>query len=260
MKSSHRPAAVAGLFYPEDESHCRQQVQQLLLQSGQRPIEPLQALIAPHAGFIYSGPVAATAFRAIPQSWEGRTIAIFGPNHRAPLQGMALDDHRFFSTPLGNVPVDIAALTTLGALADIAINNTAHAEEHCIEVQLPFLQCILGEFFLLPVLVGRCSTGVVVQAMEMLLEEGICILVSSDLSHYLGYDAAQERDANTSTAITALKANLRGEEACGSAAINGLNTLAIQHNWQATTLAMNNSGDTAGDKQGVVGYGAYAYR
>lgn len=259
MKSSHRPAAVAGLFYPEEPEVCRQQVKKLLEQANQAVIEDLQALISPHAGYIYSGAVAAAAFRALPARQPRQPVAIFGPNHRVPLRGMALDDHAAFETPLGAVPVATGLVAALAELEDVAVHNAAHAGEHCIEVQLPFLQACGEDFELIPVLVGDCQARTVAGVMQVLWEEGATILVSSDLSHFLPYDEANQLDRATSQAICAGNTVLEGQQACGCRAINGLNTLAAERGWQASLLALNNSGDSAGDKQRVVGYGAYAY-
>lgn len=259
MKSSQRPAAVAGLFYPSDPGECRRQVDSLLAESSQAEITGLQALIAPHAGYIYSGTVAAAAYRALPNPGNGRPVAIFGPNHRVPLQGMALDGHGAYATPLGVVPLATPLVDTLAHMEAVSINSTAHAREHCIEVQLPFLQVLDENFQLIPVLVGDCAPGTVARAMEAMQEAGALVLVSSDLSHFLPYDEARSVDQATAEAINAGDTSLEGYQACGCRAINGLNELAGQRGWKTTVLAMGNSGDTAGDRQQVVGYGAYAY-
>lgn len=259
MKSSHRPAAVAGLFYPADPGECRRQVNQLLARSEQAEIAGLRALIAPHAGYIYSGTVAAAAFRALPAPGPVRQVAIFGPNHRVPLQGMAVDGHEAYETPLGTVPVATGLTESLAGLEGVAVNSAAHAREHCIEVQLPFLQVLGEDFQVVPVLVGDCPPETVARAMAAMREEGALLLVSSDLSHFLSYDEARQLDQATARAICSGDTGLEGHQACGCRAINGLNTLANSLGWESAVLAINNSGDTAGDKLRVVGYGAYAY-
>lgn len=260
MISSHRAAAVAGQFYPGEESACRRQLAQLMGEAGQSELPGLRGLVLPHAGYIYSGRVAATGVSAMPgDELAGRTIAVIGPNHRVPLRGMALDNHSHFTTPLGAVPVHRGLVDELATLAGVEVNNAAHEGEHCIEVQLPFLQYRLGDFTLLPVLVGQSPAGEVSALIDRLVESGAFILVSSDLSHFLAYSEARQLDAETSAAITGLATDIQPRQACGSGAINGLNAYARRHDWQARCLALENSGDSAGDKDRVVGYGAYAY-
>lgn len=260
MKSSARPAAVAGLFYPGTEQDCRRQVEQLL-QHGAAPALPgLRGLIVPHAGYVYSGAVAACAYNALAGSGRSdRLVAILGPNHRVPVRGMALDSHSHFSTPLGDVALDRDLIAELQQWPDVEIYDAAHRDEHCIEVQLPFLQCVLGDFTLVPVLVGQASAVAVAAVIERLYQAGALVLISSDLSHFLSYNEACNVDGITAQAIDQLASDLQPQQACGSAAINGMNTFARQQGWQVQQLMRNNSGDSAGDKARVVGYGAYAY-
>ncbi len=259
-----RAPAVAGTFYPAEAGELSREVAQHLRTARKRGV-PLphapKGLIVPHAGYIYSAGVAAHAFGQLCDRAEHiRRVILIGPAHRQWVPAPAAPSCAGFATPLGSVPLDVA---TLGALRDrglLCFSDEAHAEEHCLEVQLPFLQSILGDFQLLPILLSDPSRK---QVAELLRElwggPETLILVSSDLSHYEGYDSAQQHDTHTRRYIETLQEEpLTPRDACGSNAIGGLLALAREEGLRLTTLDMRNSGDTSGDRSRVVGYGAWS--
>jgi hypothetical protein len=254
-----RPAAVAGLFYPAGKTALQGTVSALL---GEAPAsdEVAKAIIAPHAGYVYSGPTAACAYRLLEKRREQiRRVVLLGPAHRVYLHGMALPSVDAFSTPLGDVPIDAAGVRKALTLPGTQVSDEAHAQEHSLEVQLPFLQTVLDDFQLVPIVVGICPAHEVEAVIEALWGgDETLIVISSDLSHYHIYDDAREIDAQTTTRIEHRDAALDGEDACGAYALNGLMLAAKAHDLQVHTLDVRNSGDTAGDKRRVVGYGAYA--
>jgi hypothetical protein len=251
---------VAGLFYPDEEPDCRRQVERLLSSTRQQALASVKGLIVPHAGYSYSGAVAAAAYRSLGVAADSDPlIAILGPNHRLPLRGMALDSHSHFATPLGPVTLCTEIVAELQQLPGADYNDAVHREEHCIEVQLPFLQTLFHSFSLVPVLVGQGEPERVAELVGALQAYGALVLISSDLSHFLPYDDARLVDASTSEAIIRLDSNLQPQQACGYGAINAMNTFARRQGWRTELLARNNSGDTGGDNSRVVGYGAYAY-
>ena len=242
-----RPAAVAGSFYPGDPDGLRETVCRLLAAApgGTRP----KALIAPHAGYVYSGPVAASAYRRIENAPVTRVV-LLGPSHYTHLHGVALPDSRAMRTPLGDVGVEDAGLPR---------SARAHSLEHSLEVQLPFLQLTLASFTLVPLAVGEAMPEEIAAVLEKLWGgPETLIVVSSDLSHYLPYPEAQRADAATAKEILALGL-LRHEDACGAVAINGLLHEARRRVLRAELIELRNSGDTAGDRSRVVGYGAFAF-
>ena len=188
-----------------------------------------------------------------------RRVVLLGPAHRVPLRGMAFPSVTAFDTPLGVVPLDTRAIARALELPNTGVSDRAHALEHCLEVQLPFLQTVLKDFELVPFLVGHCAPEEVAAVLQALWGgEETLIVVSSDLSHFLPYAQAQAVDARTSQAIAARSSDLTGEDACGAFPINGLMVAARAMDLRVTTLDVRNSGDTAGDRDQVVGYGAYA--
>jgi AmmeMemoRadiSam system protein B len=255
-----RPPAVAGLFYPREPSRLRDLVSEYLAQApivgGATP----KALIVPHAGYIYSGSTAAAAYAQVSQRRRDiRRIVLIGPSHRVYLRGMAVPAAEVFQTPLGMVPVDLELKARLLAREQAIEADAPHADEHCLEVQLPFLQTMFDDFTLLPLALGSVSPQAVAAALsEVWGGKETLVLVSSDLSHYLSYDAARELDSQTIAAIMRHDATLSGEQACGCAGINGLSFLARERGLGIAELARCNSGDTAGDRMRVVGYGAFA--
>jgi AmmeMemoRadiSam system protein B/AmmeMemoRadiSam system protein A len=258
---SVRLPAVAGLFYPAEPHSLSCEVQELL--DGVEYLEPrlglAKALIVPHAGYAYSGPVAATAFDAL-ASARGivRRVVVLGPVHRVPVRGLALPSAEAFSTPLGTLPIDQDAVRTLQDLPQVVRSEPAHALEHSLEVQLPFLQQMLGDFSLVPLAVGSASVAQVAQVIERLWGgPETLIVVSTDLSHYHSYAEARRIDGSTIARIAGLAADLDHEEACGATPLNGLLSVAKSKRLSIRLLAACNSGDTAGGKAKVVGYSAF---
>lgn len=217
------------------------------------------ALIVPHAGYVFSGPVAATAYRFLERHREAyRRVVLIGPAHRVHVDGMAFPSVEAFETPLGRIPLDRDAIEQALGLPATGTSDRAHADEHCLEVQLPFLQSVLGDFTLVPIVVGDSRAEDVARVLDLLWDDGTLILVSSDLSHYHAYERARTLDAATTARIVARDDDLTGEEACGAAALNGVLRVARERGLSVIVLDVRNSGDTAGDRHQVVGYGAYA--
>jgi MEMO1 family protein len=255
-----RPAAVAGSFYPREAGELSAQVDRLLAEAepATRPVS-LRALIVPHAGYVYSGPTAARAYTLLrPLAARVRRVVLLGPSHFVPLTGLALPDAEAFETPLGRVGLDAHAMKRLGALPQVAVNAAAHVREHAIEVQLAFLQRILSDFTLVPLTVGNARPREIAGVIDTLASPETFILVSSDLSHYLGYEQARAVDETTSRHILALE-SVSWDNACGAAPVNGLLAWARARRLRAELVDLRNSGDTAGDKERVVGYGSFAF-
>jgi MEMO1 family protein len=265
MTNIRRPA-VAGLFYPGDADELRREVNDLLAgaaaMSAAGAAQPRpKALIAPHAGYIYSGPVAASAYSRLGDAAAIRRVLLLGPAHRLPFRGIACPSAEAFATPLGDVPVDQAAIDAIADLPQVTRLDRAFDGEHCLEVQLPFLQAMLSDFAIVPLVVGE-ATGEEVAAVLERLWGGpeTLIVVSSDLSHYLDYDSARAIDAQTAEAIRDLRPEaISARQACGRNPIAGLLTAARRHALHAAELDLRNSGDTAGPRDRVVGYGAYSF-
>ena len=263
-----RNAAVAGLFYPDDPKELRHAVSRYLCDA-QPPTPnttPPKALIVPHAGYVYSGSAAATGFsRLLPFKQLIKQIVLLGPSHRVGFTGLAVSDALYYQTPLGDIPIDRSAIDNILKLPQVSVIEQAHAQEHSLEVQLPFLQEILDDFTLVPIVVGDASTESVSEVLETLWgNENTLILISSDLSHFHNYQAAQRLDIHTCSAIEALQPDAIGfDNACGRNPIKGLLHSATRHDLSATTLALWNSYDSAGatpeDKSRVVGYGCWMF-
>lgn len=261
-----RPAAVAGSFYPGDAQALRAAVAHHLASvSGQAAGTPTAApklLVVPHAGYIYSGDVAASAY-ALLAPWRDRIhrVVLLGPTHRVAVRGLAAPAALAFDTPLGRVPIDQAALARIADLPQVLQSDRPHALEHSLEVQLPFLQAVLGsDFSLVPLAVGETSPQQVDEVLERLWGgDETLVVISSDLSHYLPYAEARSRDRATVQRILGFAGDLRGDEACGAMPLNGALRTARRHGLQPRLLDLRNSGDTAGDRQRVVGYGAIAF-
>lgn len=220
-----------------------------------------KALIVPHAGLVYSGPVAASAYARIRAARAAiRTVVALGPSHRVPFRGLAASSATAFATPLGEVAVDRLGVEAALALPQVQILDAAHAQEHSLEVQLPFLQETLGRFTWIPLVAGDARAEEVAEVLEALWGgPETLILVSSDLSHYHAYASARSLDLATTTAIENLRhEELDGERACGYVGIRGLLAVARRRGLRVETLDLRNSGDTAGPRHAVVGYGAYA--
>lgn len=257
-----RPAAVAGLFYPGDAGELASTVQSLLAEPAANSQTPSpKALIVPHAGYIYSGPVAASAYAVLaPLRATIRRVVLLGPAHRAAVRGLSLPGVDAFSTPLGVIPLDLDAIEQLHALPQVTTLSAAHAEEHSLEVQLPFLQLTLNSFQLVPLVVGDATAKEVAEVLEMLWGgPETLIVISSDLSHYHPYESAQRLDWDTCQHIARLQLLTSHEQACGATPINGLVLAARHHGLTPRLLDLRNSGDTAGDRARVVGYAAFAF-
>lgn len=261
-KSRVRPTAVAGLFYPQGASELRGTIVRLLDEAPPpaHATPPPKALIVPHAGYVYSGAVAATAYRRLRDSGAPiDRVVLIGPSHRVPMRGMAMPSVDAFETPLGEVPIDAAARQRLRELGLAGVSDAAHAAEHALEVQLPFLQVVLPEFEVLPIATGLAPPGQVARALGALWNgPSTLVVVSSDLSHYHTSAEAKLIDDKTRAAILARRSDLSDEQACGSCGINGLLEVARQKGLTVELLDQRNSGDTAGDRSRVVGYGSYA--
>ena len=263
MTNSIRPAAVAGTFYPGAAEALAREVAQLL--AGAQPAPAARrapkAIIAPHAGYIYSGPVAASVYALLePARKQIRRVVLLGPTHRIAVRGLALPAADAFETPLGVVELDRAATDMLRAMPQVAVSEAAHAWEHSLEVHLPFLQTVLDKFTLVPLAVGRAGAEEVAQVLDVLWGgPETLIVVSSDLSHYLAYREAQKTDHATAEAILALSTDISHEQACGATPVTGLALAAREHGLKPQLVDLRNSGDTAGDKNQVVGYGAFAF-
>lgn len=264
MNEHFRPAAMAGMFYPESAAVLARDVGAMLSAARQHS-EGLQAapkaIIAPHAGYVYSGPIAASVYAPL-AAWRAsiRRVVLLGPTHRVAVDGLALPSCAAFVTPLGMVPIDRQAIACIADLPQVVVSDAAHAQEHSLEVQLPFLQTVLDDFSLLPLAVGHASASEVAEVLERLWGgDETLIVISSDLSHYLPYVAARQSDAASAAHILALDAQLDHQQACGATPLNGLLLAARRHGLQAHQIDLRNSGDTAGDKSRVVGYGAFSF-
>lgn len=256
-----RPTAVAGLFYPDRPAELTSMVEGFL---GGAPADgqPVpKAVIAPHAGYVYSGLIAGSAFRTL-ASVAGtiRRVILLGPSHFVPIHGLALPGDGRFSTPLGEIRIESEGCQAAIRLPQVRMIPEAHVREHSLEVELPFLQILLGEFDLVPLVVGQASGEEVAEVLDRLWGgPETLVVISSDLSHYLSSEAAQRADRETADAILALEGPLHSRQACGAAPINGLLTAARRRGMRAELLDLRNSADTAGDPSRVVGYGAFAF-
>ncbi len=260
MPGTIRPPAVAGTFYPASAPALAQELEVYLATAKPPPLRP-KALIAPHAGYMYSGPVAATAYALLrPLKDSVRRVVLLGPAHRVWVPGLALPGADAFRTPLGDIPLDQDAMAEIAPLPQVEVNPAAHAMEHSLEVHLPFLQAVLGTFSLVPLVVGGATPRQVEEVLDRLWGgPETLIVISSDLSHYLPYAEARARDADTVAAMMRLDTSLVGDQACGAHPVNGLLSLARRRGLEPHLLDLRNSGDTAGDRARVVGYAALAF-
>src|SRR5512139_1412182 len=260
--STTRPAAVAGLFYPDNPTELKRTVTDLLADAGVEALSHApKALIVPHAGYIYSGAVAASAYARL-GGLRGRIrrVVLLGPTHRVPVRGLALPEADRFATPLGEVQLDRAGMQAIAGLPQVVQSDAAHQMEHSLEVQLPFLQQVLGDFELLPLAVGEVTAAEVAEVLERVWGgDETLIVISSDLSHFLPDAVARRVDGATVDAILALDSHLSHEQACGATPINGLMLAAHRHGLHAIKLDVRNSSQTAGDPERVVGYAAFAF-
>ena len=257
-----RKPAVAGTFYPDDAETLRAEVRGYLDAAGTPAGPAPKALIAPHAGYRYSGAIAARAYaRLKPDADKITRVVLLGPCHRVAVRGLALSGADAFATPLGQIPIDKDAEDLIRGLPGVADFPPTHQQEHALEVHLPFLQELLGDFKLVPIVVGEADPSMVAAVLEKLWAgPETLILISSDLSHFLDYDAARDIDQRTCDAITALAPeNIERGGACGRFPVGGLLHLAKARGMRVETIDLKNSGDTAGTKDRVVGYGAWAF-
>jgi len=256
-----RPPAVAGSFYPRGPKELKAAVDALLSQAEPSREGSLLGVIAPHAGYTYSGPVAANAFAPVAASGSVfERVSLIGPPHYVPVSGVAAPSSATFATPLGEVEVDRNAIAALIDAGLVTIGDRAHAAEHSLEVELPFLQVVLARFTLVPLLVGDAAPEQVAAIVGAVLDERTLAVVSTDLSHYLDDASARARDVATAKTIERLDFTRLGpQDACGFAALNGALCAARQEHWGIKRLDLRNSGDTSGDRSRVVGYGAWAF-
>ena len=258
-----RPPAVAGAFYPRDAGELDHAVRGLLAAATAVAGPAPKAIIAPHAGYIYSGAIAAEAYAWLAEAKDRiKRVILLGPAHRMPFRGIAASSATAFSTPLGEIPLDGEATRRLMTLNHVMVLNEAHRLEHSLEVHLPFLQRMLGDFSLVPLVVGDATGKQVAEALELLWGgPETLIVVSSDLSHQLGYDAARASDAAISKAIEDYRPDrIDAPQACGRTPLMGLLEIARARKMDVATLDLRNSGDTAGTRDRVVGYGAWIFR
>jgi AmmeMemoRadiSam system protein B len=256
-----RQAAVAGTFYPADPGELAGMVDQFLAEAKSNGGLP-KASIAPHAGYIYSGPIAASVYAQL-ASGKGtiQRVVLLGPAHRVALQGLAASSAQAFATPLGDVPVDQEALADILDLPQVSVWDEAHAFEHSLEVHLPFLQRIYDQFSIVPLVVGQASEQEVAEVLGLLWGgPETVVVISSDLSHFHDYKTAQHLDQVTAQAITDLNGELlQYESACGRNAIRGLLKVAKAHGLHGRVVDLRNSGDTSSSRSRVVGYGAFVF-
>ncbi len=259
--TSVRAPAVAGAFYPGTFDALQSQLRAMLASAGTADARRPKALIAPHAGYVYSGPVAASAYAHLaPHRHDYSRVVLLGPAHRVRLRGLALPASTSFATPLGEIPLDRDAVAALRGLPQVCVSDEAHDLEHSLEVHLPFLQQSLSGFTLVPLAVGDASVQEVTQVLDLLWGgEETLIVVSSDLSHYLPYPQARHVDEHTARMILDLAPRLNHEQACGATPVNGLLHAAARRGLRPQLLDLRNSGDTAGDKKRVVGYASFAF-
>lgn len=263
MTDNIRPAALAGAFYPAEPAALREMVARLIDQAPMIDVHP-KAVVSPHAGYIYSGPVAATTLKPLTRRARAiKRVVMVGPPHRRPVQQFCIPSVRAFRTPMGDVALDPALMAIAGAHPGTVIDDAPHAQEHCLETQLPFLQHLLGEFTMLPILVGGASAEAVAALLARLWGgDETLILISSDLSHYHDYASTRALDEAARRAIESLRGSELGEEqACGRHGLRGLLQRAAELDLRATTLDLRNSGDTGGRdrRDRVVGYGGWSF-
>lgn len=257
---ANRPPAVAGSFYPADPGRLLLDLRRFLDATKPPPLTP-KALIVPHAGYMYSGAIAASAYSTLrPLATRIRRVVLLGPTHRVAVRGLALPAATTFSTPLGEIKLDTGVLRELAHMPQVVVSDAVHAQEHSLEVQLPFLQTVLQDFTLVPLAVGDASAEDVATVLEAVWGgPETLIVISSDLSHYLPAEAAQLIDRRTADEILRLHPVPSHEQACGATPINGLLLAARAHHLRPHLLDLRNSGDTAGPHDSVVGYAAFAF-
>lgn len=258
-----RPPAVAGMFYPDSPAALAGAVDRMLAEAPPSRAESVpKALIVPHAGYMYSGTTAAAAYAQLkPASSRIRRVVLLGPTHRVAVAGLALPEGEAFTTPLGDVHVDAAAVAALAELPQVVFSDRVHANEHSLEVHLPFLQRVLEHFTVVPLAVGDASTEEVAEVIDLLWGgPETLIVVSTDLSHFLPYDKARSVDDETCQRVLKNNAWLETDQACGAHPLNGLLLATQRHGLMPELVATCNSGDTGGSKDRVVGYASFVIR
>ena len=259
-----RPSPIAGTWYEGQADPLASSVDGYIRAAKLPELNgQVIAVIAPHAGYAYSGPIAASAHAGFASARRViKRIVVVGPSHYEPVDGLAVSSAQAFATPLGRVPVDTEAVRGLRTFRQVSVRDEAHAREHSLEVHLPFLQTVLGDFSIIPLVVGNASAEDVAAVLEALWDgPETRIVVSSDLSHYHDYDTARVLDLATSRAIEALRPQELGDEqACGLAPVRGLLEVARRRGLHVQTIDLRNSGDTAGMRDRVVGYGAFVFQ
>lgn len=252
-----RQPAVAGLFYPGEASELAQLVQRYT-QGGTAGASP-KMIIVPHAGYIYSGAIAGAAYAQLKGTTAIRRVVLLGPSHRVALRGIAVPSVDAFVTPLGEIAIDEDLRSAIAGMPGVIMHDAPHAQEHSLEVQLPFLQSLLpARFTLLPLVVGDADPATVAAVLETVWGgDETLIVISTDLSHYLPYSMAKQVDAETSALIEARNTQIHPEQACGAHPLNGALLLARKKGLRVDCVQLANSGDTAGSRDRVVGYGAY---
>lgn len=257
-----RPPAVAGMFYPAEAKELAARVDGFLAEARVPGMPAPKAIIGPHAGYIYSGPISGSAYAPLRGRASGiRRVILLGPAHRVAPAGLAAPTSLGFATPLGVVPLDRAAVDEAARFPQVSIEDRPHALEHSLEVHLPFLQRVLGEFEVVPLVVGHASDEEIAEVLDVLWGgPETLVVVSSDLSHYQDYRTAQRLDRATADAIERLDPDAIGPgDACGCAPVRGLLRIARVRGVRSVTLDLRNSGDTQGPRDEVVGYGAWAF-
>jgi hypothetical protein len=258
MPQRVREPAVAGGFYPDDPNVLRAQVDDLLAHASSRNIHGLRALVCPHAGYRYSGPIAASGFKQL-SGLKFERVVVMAPSHHVPFAGVAVPDVDAFRTPIGIIPVSPLAVK-LAAQRPFLVDSAPHAREHALEVELPFLQRVLDRFELIPLVFGEVDEAEVARQLNTLVDARTFFVASSDLSHYYPYERAQQLDRATVDAILSLDVKgLVNGQACGKSPVLALVHLARLRGWKTQLLDYRNSGDTAGDRSRVVGYAAIAF-
>ncbi|HFB65686.1 MAG TPA: AmmeMemoRadiSam system protein B [Aeromonadales bacterium] len=252
---------VAGTFYSADRRELSDAVRLYVDEASKEVISSrVKALIVPHAGYVYSGPVAGSAYAALKnQASTIQRVVLLAPSHYYGFEGMATTSADILETPLGEVKVDREAITKIEDLPGVLIANEAFNNEHALEVQLPFLQTVLTDFKVVPLIVGQENPQRVAEVLDTLWGgDETLIVVSSDLSHYLDYQTAKHKDRETAEHVLHFASEqIHGGDACGFHPLNGLLIAAREHHLKAQLLDLRNSGDTAGPKDRVVGYGAF---
>ncbi|MEH6345760.1 MAG: AmmeMemoRadiSam system protein B [Bermanella sp.] len=259
-----RLPAVAGQFYPAKAAQLVNQVNKYLKENHSLPdsinSKKIKALIVPHAGYIYSGSIAGSAYSLLPRQMKSiKRVVLLGPSHHVAIRGCATSSADIFSTPLGDIPLDRKLIDELEQSDQINCHDMVHTKEHSLEVQLPFLQECLTNFLLTPLVVGQWPLEQATLFFDKIsLIENTLIIISTDLSHFHSYNEAQYIDKDTSEKILRFENNFTGDQACGCQPLNALLHWAKQQNWKINLLALKNSGDSHGDKNRVVGYGSFA--